>query len=166
MSDAAFNPRVATLEDAQSVGAVLAASYSTLYRGWYRDDVLDKALPAMTRARPELLLSHRYFVVECDSAVISCGGWSINDPRSGARASNGHIRHFGTHPRYLNRGAAGAIMHRCLSEAAQAGLTEMACLSSLAAEAFYMKHGFDVVAPTAVTIGGVSFACMLMRRKI
>lgn len=158
--------RVATPDDAQAVSGVLAASYSTLYRGWYQDDVLQNALPAMTRARPELLASKRYFIVECGGAAISCGGWSVDDPRGAARSPKGHIRHFGTHPDFLNRGAAGAIMHRSLSEARAAGLAEMECLSSLAAEAFYMKHGFDAVAPTSVSIGGASFACILMRRSL
>jgi hypothetical protein len=50
VSEAPFTLRVATPDDARKVSDVLAASYSTLYRGWYRDDVLAAALPAMTRA--------------------------------------------------------------------------------------------------------------------
>lgn len=149
-----------------AVSSVLAASYSVLYRGWYRDDILDKALPAMTRAQPELLASGRYFVVEIGGGVISCGGWSSANPRGGMNASKAHIRHFGTHPDFLNRGAAGAIMRRCLEEARAANFPEMECVSSLAAEAFYMKHGFDTAAPTTITVGGAPFACLVMRRGL
>lgn len=166
MIDSGFSLRVATPADAAAVSNVLAASYSVLYRGWYRDDILDKALPAMTRARPELLASGRYFVVQHGGDVVSCGGWSSANPRGGTDAAKAHIRHFGTHPDFLNRGAAGAIMRRCLEDARAANFPEIECLSSLAAEAFYMKHGFDTAAPTTVTIGGAPFACMLMRRGL
>lgn len=166
MTGAALRLRIATPDDARAVSGILAASYSTIYRGWYRDELLEKALPAMTRARPELLASGRYFIVAQDGVDISCGGWSLENPGGAAKSGIGHIRHFATHPAVLNRGAAGAILQRCLDEARAAGVVEMECLSSLAAEAFYMKHGFVTAAPTTVMVGGASFACMSMRRNL
>jgi len=166
VSEAPFTMRVAASGDARAISDVLAASYSTLYRGWYRDDVLAAALPAMSRARPELLASGRYFVCERSGRVVSCGGWSLADPRGGAAIEIGHIRHFGTHPDHLGMGCAGAIIERCFDEARASGVTEMECLSSLTAEAFYAGRGFRPVAPTSVTIGGAAFACMLMRKPL
>lgn len=166
MSEAPFTLRPATPDDARKVSDVLAASYSTLYRGWYRDDVLASALPAMTRARPELLSSGRYLVCERAGSVISCGGWSLAPPQGGAEPGRGHLRHFGTHPEHLGIGCAGAIVERCLDEARAAGCAEMEVLSSLTAEAFYAGRGFRTVSAAAATIGGVSFACMLMRRSL
>jgi len=162
----AFTLRVATPDDARVVSEVLAASYSTLYRGWYRDDILTASLPAMTRARPELLASGHYFIAERFGDAFACGGWSLADPRGGGDAKRGHIRHFGTHPDHQGLGCAGAIMARCLTEARERGCAGMECLSSLTAEAFYAGQGFRTVAPTSVTVGGVPFACMLMRRGI
>ena len=164
MNAAEFSVRVATPADARAVSDVLSASYSTLYRGWYRDDVLERALPAMTRARPELLLSGLYFVAEQSGRILACGGWSRASPGGGAEAGRGHIRHFGTHPDHINRGCAGAILQRCLDEARTARLAGMECLSSLTAEAFYARHGFNTIAAASATIGGTPFACMLMRR--
>jgi N-acetylglutamate synthase-like GNAT family acetyltransferase len=158
--------RAATPADAQAVSDVLAASYSTLYRWWYRDEALATALPAMTRARPELLASGRYFVVVTQGRVAACGGWSLSAPTGGVQAERGHIRHFATHPDHLSKGCAGAIMGRCLNEARAAGLAGMECLSSLTAEAFYARQGFDPVTPTTVNVGGTSFACILMRRAL
>lgn len=166
MSEPGILLRAATPADAQAVGDVLAASYSTLYRGWYRDEVLATALPAMTRARPELLASGKYFIVERQGRVASCGGWSLGAPAGGGQPGRGHIRHFATHPDHLGKGCAGAIISRCLDEARAEGLAGMECLSSLTAEAFYARHGFDAVAPTSVTVGGASFACILMRRAL
>ncbi len=166
MSEAPFTLRVAGPDDARSVSEVLTASYSTLYRGWYRDDVLEAALPAMSRARPDLLASGRYFICERKGVVVSCGGWSLADPRGGADAGRGHIRHFGTHPEHLGIGCASAIIERCFDEARAAGCKEMECLSSLTAEAFYAGRDFRPVAATQITVGGAAFACMLMRRGL
>jgi GNAT superfamily N-acetyltransferase len=154
--------RVARPEDADAVSEALRASYGALYRGWYRDDVLALALPAMTRANPRLLASGRYFVVEAGGRVISCGGWSHDNPSGVSLGHVGHIRHFATHPDYLNRGAASAIMARCLSEAKAAGLSAMEVVSSLAAEAFYAGRGFRPLGVIIAPMGGAEFACVRM----
>lgn len=166
MSEAPFTLRIATPDDARKVSDVLGASYSRLYRGWYRDDVLAASLPAMTRANPQLLASGRYFLCERKNMAVACGGWSLAPPQGGAEAGRGHLRHFGTHPDHLGIGCASAIAERCFDEARAAGCSEMEVLSSLTAEAFYAGRGFRTVSAAAATIGGVPFACMLMRRGL
>ena len=163
MSEAPFTLRTATPDDARKVSDVLAASYSVLYRGWYRDDVLANALPAMTRANMQLLSSGRYFLCERGHAAIACGGWSLGSPQGTAEPGRGPLRHFGTHPDHLGLGCASAIVERCLAGARAAGCTGMEVLSSLPAGAFYAGRGFKTVSAAAATIGGVPFACMLMR---
>ena len=120
----------------------------------------------MTRARPELLASGRYFMCERGKAAIACGGWSLAPPQGPAEPGRGHLRHFGTHPDYLGLGCASAIVERCLDDARAAGCAGMEVLSSLTAEAFYAGRGFKTVSAAAATIGGVPFACMLMRRDL
>lgn len=158
--------RVATPEDAEAVSGVLNASYSTLYRGWYEDEMLVKALPAMTRANPALLASGRYFVVELGAKVVACGGWSEERPTGGRIRRQAHLRHFATDPDYINRGCGAAIIGRCLSEARGEGFEEMEVISSLAAEAFYARHGFRPLAVVRQRMAGADFACVLMRRPL
>lgn len=158
--------RVAGPADAAAVGDVLAASYGALYRGWYRDDALDRALPAMTRANPALLASGRYFLVEEAGAAISCGGWSFEKLGGPPTSRLAHVRHFATRPDHLGRGAASLIIQRCFEEARAAGAVEMEALSSLAAEAFYAGHGFRPLAQVNVPMAGAAFACVLMRRPL
>lgn len=166
MSAAPFTLRAAAPDDARKVSDVLAASYSTLYVGWYRDDVLTAALPAMTRANPLLLASGRYFLCERNNRAVACGGWSLAPPQGAAEAGRGHLRHFATHPDHLGLGCASAIVERCLDDARASGCTQMEVLSSLTAEAFYADRGFKTVSAAAATIGGAPFACMRMRRSI
>lgn len=55
--------RVATVGDDREVSTLLDASYSTLLRGHYKNELLIVALPLMTKANPHLLASG-----------IACGG--------------------------------------------------------------------------------------------
>lgn len=166
MNASPLSVRVATLSDADAVGDVLARSYSALYRGWYRDDVLAAALPAMTRANAALLGSGRYFLALVGARVIACGGWSDREPGGAHIEGRAHLRHFATDPDFINRGAGGAIMAECFTNAARAGMAEMEVISSLTAEAFYAGRGFRVVGPVEQRIGAARFACVLMRRPI
>ncbi len=159
-----FSIRPATPEDAAAVSAVLKASYSLFYRGWYRDESLDRALPAMTRANPALLASGTYYVAESEGRIVSCGGWSRDKMGGPPTPGLFHIRHFATHPDHVRRGAASAILARSIAEAEAAGARELEALSSLPAEPFYAGHGFRTMASVYVPMAGAAFACMLMRR--
>ena len=156
--------RVATPLDEVPIGALLLASYSYFYKGWYRDDLLKVAMPDMTRPRPELLASGTYYAYERKERMIACGGWSKNDPlglRNGAHIC--HIRHFATHHEYIGSGAGSALIGRCITSGKSEGITEFDCLSSLTAEAFYASRGFSHIKPIEVPMGGAKFTCILMR---
>ena len=160
--------RVAVPEDAARVSAVLAASYGTLWEGAYPAEVLAAVLPVVTRARPELLASGRYFLAIRGAAVAAVGGWSLEDPATGLAAPGlGHVRHFATHPDHLRQGAAGLILRHCLDEARAAGVTEMLCLASLPSEGFYAAQGFETLRRVETRIGpGLVLASVLMRRRL
>jgi GNAT superfamily N-acetyltransferase len=151
----AITLHVATPADAARVAEVLAASYGTLWRGAYAEDALAAVLPLVSRARPELLASGRYFLAQRGDALVAVGGWSLEDPASGVvLPGQGHVRHFATHPDHLRQGAAGLILRRCLAEAEAAGVAEMLCLASLPSEAFYAAHGFRTLRREETRIGG------------
>ncbi|MEO0680339.1 MAG: GNAT family N-acetyltransferase [Pseudomonadota bacterium] len=148
--------------DADAVSALLEACYSELYRGWYPDEAVTRAAPALARAPHALLASGRYRIAEIDGRPAAAGGWSL---RPGAR--EGHLRLFGTHPRHLRRGAAGAILQDCLEEARREGVKRMDCVSSLPAEPFYSAHGFatrDFALTPAP--GGAMFGVAMMSRPL
>jgi GNAT superfamily N-acetyltransferase len=158
--------RVATPEDAARVSEVLASSYGTLWRGAYAEEALAAVLPLVSRARPELLASGRYFLALRGEAVMAVGGWSPDDPASGVtQPGQGHVRHFATHPAHLRQGAAGLILRRCLEEAQAAGVREMLCLASLPSEAFYAAYGFVTLRREETRIGGrILLPSLIMRR--
>lgn len=164
---APFTLRAARPDDAAALDDVLYASYSTVLRGWYRDETLDIAAKAMGRANPALLSSGRYFLAEIGGRAVACGGWSREAPgRGGVIPRLAHVRHFATHPDYLGRGLGGAILARSIGEAKDDGAVEMEAISTLAAEAFYAHHGFRRMADRIMTMGGAPFAAVLMRMRM
>jgi GNAT superfamily N-acetyltransferase len=160
--------RIAAPGDAEAVSAVLAASYEAAFPGWYAPDVLVVALPAMTRANPDLLASGSYFVAAIDGAIAACGGWTEATPGTGLVTPGvGHVRHFATHPAALRRGLAGAILAACIDQARARGITTFDCFSSLAAEAFYAAQGFEALRRGAIPLGpAAAFPVVAMRRQL
>ena len=159
--------RTASLDDAAAIGAVLTASYSLLMRGAYPDDLLERALPRITRANPDLLRSGRYHLAESDDgAAMGCGGWSDRPPGSGPDG-HAHIRHFATHPDWTGKGVGRAIYGRCEEQAAAAGYGGFVCFASLNGEAFYAALGFRRVREIRVPMGpGLRFPSVLMVKGI
>jgi len=160
--------RPARPSDAEALSAVIAASYSRLFAGWYLDDLLAAALPLMTRANPALLSSGTYYLAERAGEVLGCGGWTEAPPGGGgAIPGTGHIRHVATHPDHLGQGVGRLLMEHCFIEAAAAGVARLACLSTLPAEAFYARLGFSRIGPAVISLpGGISFPAVEMARDL
>ncbi len=164
-----FRIRCTAFGDEGAVSDLLLKSYSVLLRPAYSTDVLDKALPLITKARPELLTSGTYFVAEEEAGgILSAGGWTRTSPTGrGETTTNGNIRHFGTDPDRTGEGIGRALMDRCLEEAKLAGLRELNCYSTLNGEGFYQACGFERVEPFDIMLpGNVQFASVRMIRPL
>ena len=68
----------------------------------------------------------------------------------------GHIRHFGTHPDWTNRGIGRAIYRLCEADARSAGITSFECYSTFNAESFYSVLGFESIRSIDVEGGALS----------
>lgn len=164
-----FLVRIATEADSAAVTALLQKSYAVLLRDTYDADILDAALPLITKARPELLASGSYYVADdVAGQIIGAGGWTRQSPTGhGETPDNGNIRHFGTDPDHTGKGIGRALMSRCISDALTSGVTEFNCYSTLNGEAFYRACGFRSVEPFPVTLpGGVVFPSVRMTRSL
>lgn len=164
-----FQVRTSTEADTEAVTALLQKSYAALLRDAYEADVLDKALPLITKARPDLLVSGSYYVAEADTGrIIGAGGWTKHSPTGQDETpDNGNIRHFGTDPDHTGKGIGRSLMSRCVFDAREAGLAEFNCYSTLNGEAFYRACGFRSVAPFPITLpGGVLFPSVRMTRSL
>jgi predicted N-acetyltransferase YhbS len=151
-----FSIRPTDARDAAAVSALLSASYTQLFAGWYEPELLAAILPMIGAAKPDLLESGSYFVACRDDTIIACGGWTRRDPATRSETPGiGHIRHFATHPDHLRQGAAGALMRHSVDHARAAGMQQLACMSSLPAVGFYRALGFGEEKPVNLQLGPV-----------
>ena len=164
-----FAIRIANLDDASRVGDLLVASYPALMSRSYDKSALAAALPIMTRANPALLKANTYYVAEtANGQIVGCGGWTREQPGTGhVEAEIGHIRHFATHPEWLNQGIGRSIYSQCESSARSVGIRCFECYSSLNAEGFYQALGFRPILKLEIPMGRDNkLASVLMKRRI
>lgn len=146
--------RLANIHDSAAVSAVLSASYTQLFAGWYEQDLLAAILPMIGTAKPDLLESGSYFVACREDTVIACGGWTRIDPATRQETPGiGHIRHIATHPDHLRQGAASALLRHSIAHAQAAGMHRLDCMSSLPAAGFYRALGFGEDRPVSLQLG-------------
>ncbi len=159
--------RVATAGDREELEALIDLCYSVIYPGWYEEELLNEALPAMLRIDPRLLASGHYFRASLDGKLAGCGGWSQSAPGGEQTGKGGHIRHFATHPDFMRKGVGSAILERCIAEARAEGLQKLQCFSSLPGEPFYARHGFATIEEVTIMMGeGAAFPALLMEREV
>ena len=168
--------RHATLADLSAVDGLLARSYPRLLAPDYPPSVLVLAVPIISRARPELLASGRYWLAEdATGRVIGAGGWSGHAPTpsdgsgGAARRSKGvaHVRHVATDPEAIRQGVGRALMARVMAEARDAGFVAMDCMSTRTAVPFYAALGFREIGPIVVSLApGIDFPAVQMVRDL
>ncbi len=168
--DDLFTLRLATPADLAQMDDLLTRSYPRLLAADYPPSVRVLAMPLITRARPQLLASRRYYVVEgAEGRLLSAGGYSLAAPGpdgavTAQGAGSGHIRHFVTDPDATRQGLARRIMEQILSAARGEGVGRMECLSTRTAVPFYSAMGFVAGAEVAVPLApGITFPAVQMQ---
>ena len=158
--------RATTKADLAEVDALLARSYPALLKSAYPPSVLVSAIPLISRARPRLLASGRYFAV-CDDAghIVGAGGVTSAPPKDWRAAQDtGHIRHVVTDPARTRQGIGRRLMTHLISVARRDDLTRLDCLSTLPAVPFYAALGFREVAPVVIELRrGIDFPSVHMQ---
>lgn len=161
--------RVARPDDLTAVDALLARSYPRLLRADYPPSIMVTLVPVISRARPELLASGRYYLVEAEGRVLGAGGYSFAAPGGQAEGAPGvaHIRHVATDPDATRRGIGRRLMQGIYAAAEAEGVREYECLSTRTAVPFYAAMGFVTVGPVEVPIGqAMRFPAVRMVRRI
>lgn len=162
-----FSIRSARADDIPALDDVLYRAFDTCLRADYPAKVLDRAVPMMGRARPELVETGTYFVATDGAGrILGAGGWTATPPHGGhAEGQVGNIRHFGVDPDFGGRGIASAIMAHVVRDAKARGVKRMDCLSTRSAVGFYRSTGFEVTGAQDVVLGeGVVFPAIEMVR--
>jgi GNAT superfamily N-acetyltransferase len=166
--------RTATPQDADAVSALLAASYPQQLQGWYDADMLQAVMPHMLAANPKLLDSGSYYLLETHDSgqLIACGGWTKGVPfqETGRSASDadktGHVRHVAVHADWVGCGVGTRLMTEIVAAAVAEGMHTLEVFSTLNAQRYYARQGFEYLSHTTVCIDGKAFPCVSMVRAL
>src|ERR1051326_6653608 len=153
-----WQPRLAREEDIPAVAALIPVSVRTLQAPYYPAAQMEAALGPVFGVDRQLIRDGTFFVVEQDSQVVGCGGWSkrksmyggdsgraeedaqLDPPRDPAR-----VRAFFVHPAWARRGIGRGIMAACEKAISEAGFRRVDLLAALAGEPFFPSIGYTVV---------------------
>ncbi len=154
--------RNARPNDLAAVDTLLSRSYRRLLRHDYPPSIMVTIVPLIARARPDLLASGRYFVVEDgDERVLGAGGYSL------AGRGRAEIRHLATNPDATRRGIGRQLMAGIFLAAGSEGVRVFDCLSTRTAVPFYASVGFKTHAEVLVPIlPAFAFPAVRMQRKV
>ena len=156
--------RIAGSGDLAGVDALLARAYPRLLKPDYPASVLVMALPIISRARPELVVSGSYWVAVQGAEIVGAGGCTPGAPGDGRAVDGlGHVRHVVTDDRRLRSGIGRGLMQRAMAQARAAGITRLDCLSTRTAVPFYAFLGFQASGEVEVPLRpGIGFPAVRM----
>ena len=71
--------RLARLDEADAIDALMKASTRDLFPGWYDAEQTAAAIVYVASVDRTLIADGTYFVAEADGELVACGGWSRRD---------------------------------------------------------------------------------------
>jgi putative acetyltransferase len=114
--------------------------------GWMSGRTPDGYLPAIGRGE--------MFVAEDDSGLLGFG-----------HAAPGAIKAVYVEPERAGTGVGAAILHHAIARASAGSPTEITLTSTLNAEGFYARFGFEPVERKSIAKGDISLPVVLMRLR-
>jgi GNAT superfamily N-acetyltransferase len=175
---AKFTSRLAVTEDVPALTVLMDAAIGELQRA-YLDDAQITSSRAIMGIDTQLIDDGTYFVVESDSDIAGCGGWSRRATLYGGNQTPGRdsklldpavdparVRAMYTHPAHARRGVGRLILSLCEAAAASEGFTRLELMSTLSGEPLYTAHGFRPLERLLDDTGGAPVPIIRMEKAI
>lgn len=150
-----FNIRHCELSDVGLLEHLISASAKSLQLGDYSSDQIEGALGTVFGVDTQLIRDRTYFVVETDSRIVGCGGWSKRKTlfggdggKSGVDAlldpskDAARIRAFFVHPDYARRDIGSALVLKSERAAIESGFQRIEIVATLTGEKLYQNFGY------------------------
>lgn len=172
--------RIATLEDATAIDALMKISGAALFPQFYDERQAASAVRFVSQVDPMLLADGTYFVLETGGEMVACGGWSHRDKLyTGSGDADGDARPLdpATEPArvramfvradWTRRGLGRRILEACEAAARSEGFRTLALVATLPGLPLYRAYGFEPIEETDVTMpDGVTIPCVSMEMAI
>lgn len=150
--------RLAHIRDVPALEILIPLSVRTLQIGYYSTAQMEAALGPIFAVDRQLILDETYYVVDGESGVLGCGGWSRRRTRFGPgplqgaadevldpRKDAARIRAFFVHPEWARRGIAGTLLDTCEEAIRLAGFRRIEIVATLPGEPLYRSAGYEVM---------------------
>jgi GNAT superfamily N-acetyltransferase len=175
-----FTLRQAVVADIPTLRELIDASVRGLQAMDYTPAQIEGALQTVYGVDTQLIADGTYFVVEAESVIVGCGGWSKHktlfggdrwtgredswlDPRQDAAK----IRAFFVHPNWVRRGIGSMILEACERAAAAAGFTRYEMGATLTGVSLYRARGYVPLQNLEVPLtNGESLAVVRMEKQM
>lgn len=145
--------RLASPEDVEKIHDVFRVSIHAIGPAWYSPEQLN-AWSSATTSESWLYWIHEatFWVIEQDTTIV--GFVSL---------TNHELEHIYALPN--NKRIGSALMEHCLQEAQSRKMTEIWLTSSLNAQGFYQRFGFEAVEIISKCRDSVSIPCIRMKKS-
>jgi GNAT superfamily N-acetyltransferase len=171
--------RQAVPADVPALRVLIDASVRKLQAGDYTSAQIEGALQSVYGVDSQLIADGTYFVVEAESVIVGCGGWSKHKTLFGgdhwaAREDSlldphrdaAKIRAFFVHPDWVRRGIGSMILDACETAAAAAGFTRFEMGATLTGVALYRARGYVALENIAAPLkNGETLAVVRMEKR-
>ena len=150
--------RIAERSDIPALGELIELSGHALSIGFYSPVQADAITRHVFGVDTQLIDDQTYFVIEHDSQIVACGGWSKRrtlfggdqtktgpDPLLDPTTDPARIRAFFVHPSMARRGLGRQLMAACIDASKQAGFSSLELVSTAPGEPLYLASGFVVL---------------------
>jgi GNAT superfamily N-acetyltransferase len=170
--------RLATRDDLPALTALMERAIGQLQKPFLSDAQIASSRTIMG-LDTQLIDDGTYFVIEQDSLIAGCGGWSRRATLYGGDASPGRdaalldpakhparIRAMYTDPDFTRRGVGRLVIALCEDAARAEGFIHVELMATLSGVPLYRACGYMVVADVTDTSGGVPVPLVRMRKRL
>jgi N-acetylglutamate synthase-like GNAT family acetyltransferase len=172
--------RVATVDDADAIEALMKTSGAALFPGSYDERQAASAVRYVAQVDRMLLEDDTYFVLEAGGELVGCGGWSRRDkPYTGSGDSEtdarpldpateaARVRAMFVRADWTRRGLGRRILEECEAAARREGFRELYLVATKPGLPLYLSYGFEPLEELEVTMpDGVAIDCVSMEKEI
>ena len=159
--------RNAKTSDICALSGLIELSGRALSAGYYSPEQADAITRHVFGVDTQLIDDQTYFVIDGESHIVACGGWSKrrtlfggdqaksgSDPLLDPAAEPARIRAFFVHPSMARRGLGRQLMAACISASKQAGFSSLELVATLPGEPLYLASGFVVLERFSLDLPG------------
>ncbi len=172
--------RAATTDDIPALEALIKRSAFALSEPYYTHEQTEALTRLVFGVDSQLIADKTYSVIESNSELVACGGWSKRrtlfggdklktgaDPLLDASTEPARIRAFFVRPDMARNGLASQLMAECIKQANAAAFSALELASTLPGEPLYLAQGFEVVERFELSLdNNIEVRLTRMRRAI